>query len=311
MSDLEQKIDTLLAHQKRDWKLAHENYTSLTAVQTRSFEKDGRTTVLQFNPQRIRSSAAKIDPASLRERPCFFCGRPEVQESLVYNDSFELMLNPYPIFEDHLTLPLRRHEKQQIRTYYSDMLDLASDLPRYAVFYNGPKCGASAPDHMHFQAGPKNGFPVRRGWADFPKRLVRDNGPARLYVSDRCFPVTFFLVSEEKKEAEYLFDLLYRRMPVRPDDYEPMMNLLTWKEGKTWTTCIFPRRALRPSCYYAEGDANILISPATVEMSGLFVVPLEKDFKKVTYPDLAKIWEEVSITEEEKNELVRKIKTEA
>lgn len=311
MNDWEQKIDTLLARQKRDWKLAHENYTSLTTVQTRSFQEDGRIAVLQFNPERIRSSAAKIDPASLRERPCFFCGRPEVQESLMYNDSFELMLNPYPIFEDHLTIPLRRHEKQQIRPYYSDMLDLASDLTRYALFYNGPKCGASAPDHMHFQAAPKNGFPVRRGWGTLPKRLIRNSGRTKLYISERYFPVTFFLVSEEKEEAVHLFDLLYSRMPVRTNDYEPMMNLLTWKEEEAWITCIFPRKALRPSCYYAEGEANILISPATVEMSGLFVVPLEKDFQKVTYPALAKIWEEVSITEKEKNELVRKIKTEA
>ena len=117
-------------------------------------------------------------------------------------------------------------------------------------------------------------------------------------------------MSRDKGEAAAVFELLYDRMPVKPDDYEPMMNLLVWREDDIWITCIFPRRELRPSCYYAEGDANILISPATVEMAGLFVVPLEKDFKKVTFADLEKVWKEVSITEEEKNEIIRKIREE-
>ena len=121
----------------------------------------------------------------------------------------------------------------------------------------------------------------------------------------------FYPSVEDKGEAAAVFELLYDMMPMGPEDYEPMMNLLVWREDDVWITCIFPRRELRPSCYYAEGDANILISPATVEMAGLFVVPLEKDFKKVTFADLEKVWEEVSITEDEENELIRKIRDEA
>ena len=151
MNDLEREIEFLLIDQKQDWKLARENYGSLTNVQTRYFQDDYRTTILQFNPERIRSSAAKIDKASLLARPCFFCHRPEEQKGVMYNDAFEILVNPYPIFEDHLTVPLRWHEKQQIKPYYEDMLDIVSDLSDYALFYNGPKCGASAPDHMHLK----------------------------------------------------------------------------------------------------------------------------------------------------------------
>ncbi|MCD7851820.1 MAG: DUF4922 domain-containing protein [Parabacteroides sp.] len=308
MNDLEQQIELLLLSQKRDWKLAHDNYASLAYVQTRCFEGDSRLTILQFNPERIRSSAAKIDKASLEARPCFFCHRPEEQKSVVYNDAFEILVNPYPIFNDHLTVPLRRHEKQQIAPYYGDMLDLASDLPGYALFYNGPKCGASAPDHMHFQAGRRGGFPVIQSWAVASKAIVREGERTCLYALVDHLPTAFILVSDDKAEAEEVFTLLYDRMTVKPGDYEPMMNVLVWTEGDSLITCVFPRRELRPSCYYAEGDDNILISPATVEMSGLFVVPLEKDFRKVTYADLEQVWREVSLTEAEKNEIIRKIR---
>lgn len=311
MNGLEQQIETLLFEQKRDWRLAHDHYAALAHVQSRCFREEDRTTILQFNPERIRSSAAKIDPASLQARPCFFCHRPEEQRSVIYNDSFELMVNPYPIFESHLTIPLRWHERQQIRPYFRDMLDLAAELPSFALFYNGPKCGASAPDHMHFQAGIRSGFPVVQDWAKMPTEVLWRSLRTSLYVSSAGHsPVTFVLVSEDREEVAALFGLLYDRMELRPGEYEPMMNVLMWKQGDLWIVCLFPRRELRPSCYYAEGEANILISPATVEMSGLFVVPLEKDFEKVTYADLRKIWQEVSLTEEEKQLLIQHIQKE-
>jgi len=150
-----------------------------------------------------------------------------------------------------------------------------------------------------------------RNWPNFPKQVVWESERTGFYASVDLLPVCFILVSRDKGEAAAVFELLYDMMPMGPEDYEPMMNLLVWREDDVWITCIFPRRELRPSCYYAEGDANILISPATVEMAGLFVVPLEKDFKKVTFADLEKVWEEVSITEDEENELIRKIRDEA
>ena len=207
MNDLEREIEFLLIDQKQDWKLARENYGSLTNVQTRYFQDDYRTTILQFNPERIRSSAAKIDKASLLARPCFFCHRPEEQKGVTYNDAFEILVNPYPIFEDHLTVPLHWHEKQQIKPYYEDMLDIVSDLSDYALFYNGPKCGASAPDHMHFQAGKKEEFPVVRNWPNFPKQVVWESERTGFYASVDLLPVCFILVSRDKGEAAAVFEL--------------------------------------------------------------------------------------------------------
>lgn len=310
MNELQQQVEDLRMYQLSDWKLASDNYAALGQTQTRMFETNDFRIVLQYNPERIRSSAAKIDAASLQKRPCFFCNRPEEQQSILYRDSFRILVNPYPIFEKHFTIPALWHDKQQILPYYEDMLSLAADLSDYVIFYNGPKCGASAPDHMHFQAGKKEEFPVVRNWLNFSKGIVWESERTGFYASVDHLPVCFILVSRDKGEAAAVFELLYDRMPVKPDDYEPMMNLLVWREDDIWITCIFPRRELRPSCYYAEGDANILISPATVEMAGLFVVPLEKDFKKVTFADLEKVWKEVSITEEEKNEIIRKIREE-
>lgn len=307
MNKLIRQVDSLLFNQKQDWALARANYAALAHVQSRYFQ-DSSTTIVQFNPERIRSSAAKIDKASLQARPCFFCHRPEEQEGVKYNDSFEILVNPYPIFEDHLTIPLLRHEKQQILLFFEDMLCLASDLPDFFIFYNGPRCGASAPDHMHFQAGRKGELPIMENWKQAQKGIVWQGSHSVLYALKDFQPSTFVLASSDPYEAVEAFDLLYAQLQIKADDYEPMMNIVAWMEEEVWHICLFPRRELRPSCFYAEGEANMLISPATVEMSGLFVVPLEKDFKKVTHADLENIWKEVSITEEEKNEIIRKIR---
>ena len=195
--------------------------------------------------------------------------------------------------------------KKQIKPYYEGYAGHRFCLSDYALFYNGPKCGASAPDHMHFQAGKKEEFPVVRNWPNFPKQVVWESERTGFYASVDLLPVCFILVSRDKGEAAAVFELLYDMMPMGPDDYEPMMNLLVWREDDVWITCIFPG-GIASILLLCRGDANILISPATVEMAGLFVVPLEKDFKKVTFADLEKVWEEVSIRRMRENELIRK-----
>ena len=309
------EANRLIEEQLAEWPMAKGNFEALGGVRVKDLDVDGMHIKVQFNPARIVSSSAKVDAKSLKERKCFLCGanRPEVQRGIEWgpDGKYIVLINPFPIFPRHLTIPDQSHTDQLILGRIEDMMDLSADLDEYTVFYNGPKCGASAPDHMHFQAGKKEGFPVVRNWLNFSKQVAWESERTGFYVSVDRLPVCFILVSRDKGEAAAVFELLYDVMPVKPDDYEPMMNLLVWREDDVWITCIFPRRELRPSCYYAEGDANILISPATVEMAGLFVVPLEKDFKKVTFADLEKVWKEVSITEEEKNELIRKIREEA
>ena len=187
------------------------------------------------------------------------------------------------------------------------MLWLAHDLQDYAVFYNGPKCGASAPDHMHFQAMELGNLPIEMNYKKASKGIVWEGRNTVLYVLYDFMASAFLLISSDLREADYAFKQLYAQLEIKEGDSEPMMNVVTWKDEDNWISCIFPRKELRPSCFYAEGDANILISPATVEMAGLFITPLEKDFDKVTSEDLETILREVSISEEEKNEIVRKM----
>ncbi|MDR0540860.1 MAG: DUF4922 domain-containing protein, partial [Dysgonamonadaceae bacterium] len=228
----------------------------------------------QFNPARIISSAAKVDTKSISERKCFLCAdnRPPEQKSVPFKGQYSILINPYPIFPRHLTIPALEHTPQLIASRFGDMLDLAQQLDDYIVFYNGPKCGASAPDHFHFQAGNKGFLPIE---------------------SDRNWENVIRIESENKQEILDLFQQIYDSLPLQPDDTEPMMNILTWYENGKWITCLFPRKKHRPACYYAEGDANLLISPASVDMGGVFITSLEKDFEKITAEDIARILDEV------------------
>lgn len=307
MNDLELQVKKLLDNQLHTWQVVQDNYAALDFVQIRRIECLGREVLLQFNPKRIRSSAAKVDKASLEARPCFFCYRPKEQENVIYNSDFEILVNPYPIFQEHLTIPLLRHERQQVKPYIGTMLDLAKSLPSFAIFYNGPKCGASAPDHMHFQAGTREGFPVIQNWVREENKLIWEKNGVNLYMNSYISPTTLFLVSKDREGVLELFERLYDLLEIKQEEYEPRINLLTWVNHGEWIICLFPRESSRPSCYYAEENDKILISPATVEMSGLFITPLESDFLKVTAKDLQKIWQEVSVEKDKIESLICKI----
>lgn len=306
MGEVNDKIEDLFSNQLRDWALAKANYDALAKVKTRTLFIGEFPVVVQYNPERIRSSAAKTDAATLRERPCFFCTSPEEQESMEYNDAFEIRVNPYPIDGRHLTLPLKWHERQQILPYYEDMLDMAFNMPEYVIFYNGPKCGASAPDHMHFQAISKGNLPIEENYKRAQKRMVWQGDYTTLYALHHFIASVFVLASSHPRAILAAFNRLYDRLEIKEGEYEPMVNIVTWKENDVLVTCLFPRKELRPSCFYAEGEGNILISPATVEMAGLFITPREKDFEKVTASDLETILKEVSLPEEAMNEVIRK-----
>lgn len=310
MTELEERVGSFLQAQLENWKLAGDNHAALSNVQTRMIEVDGLHRFVQFNPERIRSSAASTDVAVLQARPCFFCNRLEGQESIPFNQYFDILVNPYPIFESHLTIPLIQHESQQIFRYIEDMLLLAASLPDYFVFYNGPRCGASAPDHMHFQAARQGGLPFIEHCRSYklPLSAIHTGQSTTFYRFHTCSPSGFLIASSLLDEAVAAFELVYSELEIKPGDYEPMMNILVWMEDNgIWNICMFPRRELRPSCFYAEGDGNLLISPATVEMAGMFITPREKDFLKVTAEDLKTILSEVSLTEEEMDRVTRNI----
>lgn len=311
MNTINQQAKELIGEHLTCWELARVNYAALEKVQTRVLEVNGYPVILQFNPERIRSSAAKIDKQSLAARPCFLCEahRPGNQRWIDFGEEYQILVNPFPIFREHLTIPVRAHQEQCISTRYKDMLLLAEALTDFIVFYNGPRCGASAPDHMHFQAGSKGLLPIETNRRRAKREIVLSSGRATLYALRDFLQPMFVIESGNQEDAIYLFNHLYTLPAIGPDECEPMMNVLTWTEHGQWITCIYPRKKLHPSCYYAEGDANLLISPATVEMAGVFITPLEKDFRKVTAADLQQIIKETCLSEKEIDQLIRKSKS--
>jgi len=300
----------LLARQLNNWDQARSNYEALGKVEVKEFTINGFTLRVQFNPGRIQSSAAKVDAKSISERKCFLCPQnlPAAQEGIPFGDKYQLLVNPFPIFPQHFTIPSYEHVDQLIIDRYGDMFDLAKALDEYVIFYNGPKCGASAPDHAHFQAGNKDFLTIEKDLYKIEKELLLKVEEAILYASKDYLCNFFIIRSSSKEKALLLFKEIYNLLEVKAEESEPMMNILTWYEGDVWNSCIFPREKHRPDCYFAEGEKNILISPASVDLGGVFITPLEKDFIKITDKDLLTILKEVCISDSKMNSIINKIK---
>lgn len=300
----------LLSQQRETWPLLQNGYAGLANVETRTFEFDGYVVKVQFNPGRITSSSAKVDDRSIRERKCFLClpHLPPEQRGVAFGDSYVLLCNPFPIFPEHFTIPHRDHVQQRIEGSFGALLDLAQAMgDRYTLFYNGPRCGASAPDHLHFQAGLKGFMPID---AEYPGIIGR-YGQVVLGAQDlRCIAVEGyqrrFIALESRSRAvlqEVFTGLLARLKLVTSETEEPMLNILaSYEDG--WRVLVFPRARHRPSFFFAEGDEKLLISPAAVDLGGVCITPLEKDFHKVTREHLMTMFEEVMLGKAEFHEVV-------
>ena len=301
-------VNELLAEQLTSWDTARTNYEALQEVESKVLDVDGYTFRVQFNPARIRSSAAKVDPKSIQERKCFLCkdNLPAAQKGLKFGEGYTVLVNPFPIFPQHLTIPAVEHKDQLIRNRFVHMLELAERLSGFVLFYNGPKCGASAPDHAHFQAGNKGFLPLESEWRSAAGEVFYSKEGTALYALKEYPAPMLVLTSDSMEKAAGLFDQIYTLLD-KGVEVEPMMNLLAWYEDGQWVVCIIPRTLHRPACYFAEGEENLLISPASVDLGGVFITPLEKDFEKITSQDIRNILQEVCLTESGLNELVNEL----
>jgi len=297
MNSISTEIKQLLASQKEEWELAGKNFAGLEQVQVREFAYDGFTIKVQFNPGRIVSSAAKVDKKSIEERPCFLCeaNRPKEQRGITIGD-FCVLVNPFPIFPEHFTIPSFEHTPQLINGNFESMLNLSEKMEGFTLFYNGPKCGASAPDHFHFQAGNRGFMPLDNEIEVLKEKYgkkAEKKHPELWSVKDglRNFLV---LESDDKETLVSEFDVVYKTIEeLVIAEEEPMMNILaSFSKGK-WRVLIFPRALHRPSQYFEEGEKNILLSPASVDMGGVFITPLEKDFIKIQKEDIESIFRQV------------------
>ena len=296
----------LLEQQQRDWNQLREGYDSLKAVQTKFFEFDGFRISVQFNPRRIISSSANVDADSIKKRKCFLCidNLPGGQRGFLYDQEYIVLANPHPIFPEHFTIANVNHFPQRISDIFCVLLSLSRSMSNYfTVFYNGPSCGASAPDHLHFQAGNKNFMPIDEDYPQLKKQygeiLSEEPGFAVTAVDDG---LRKFIVFEGDMEEVfiYTFGLFFEAYSLlQMYEYEPMMNILSsYKRGKGWRVIIFLREKHRPSHYYSAGDNNILLSPAAVDLGGVCITPREIDFVKITKDHLVEILNEVSVGEE-------------
>lgn len=291
--------------------MAADNFKALQGVKVKDLDVDGMTIKVQFNPARIVSSSAKVDAKSLKERKCFLCGanRPAVQTGVEWgkDGKYIILINPFPIFPRHLTIPNQEHVEQLIVDRIEDMMDLAKQLDEYTVFYNGPKCGASAPDHMHFQAGNSDFLTIGEALEGAELKSLATDGDATLALVD-TLPLNVFVIDAADHAAgARLFRRLYDALPKREDETEPMMNVLCYATPAGERLVVIPRKRHRPSFYGMDTDEQMLVSPASVDMGGVFITPLEKDFERMDADVIRRVFDELCLNNDEINEVASKI----
>jgi hypothetical protein len=276
--DLQTKIRHLFSAQQKDWEQLRDGILQLDNLREKEFTWGSDYRVkLQFNPARMVSTAASISKEAIEKRPCFLCeaNRPARQQGVLFMEKYIILCNPFPILRNHLTIPLHSHVPQRIRKKTGDMLALAELLPDYMVFYNGAKCGASAPDHFHLQAGLKQ-----------PLLLQGDN------ELRSCLRIE----SENRNEVQDIFEDVYQYLlHFQPEEEEPMMNVIAFTENNKYVLHIFPRKAHRPGHYYENGEKQLLVSPGALDMAGLMICVREEDFEKIGKQDIEDIYSQVSM----------------
>lgn len=296
-------------NQLATWPETSARYADLARVEVRDF---GAVSA-QYNPARMVSTGAKVDKKTLAQRPCFLCKdhRPEIQQEWAFGEDFDVLVNPFPILPTHFTIAARRHRPQTILDTYATLYELADHFEGTLFFYNGPKCGASAPDHLHFQGGDGSVVPLCRDWRGWRERLrevARLDADNRLCtIEDYPFP-TLVLISNDKTLAQTLFRRAYAALSCHPDDTEPMLNVLAWRQEERVVTILLPREKHRPACYTASCEADrMLISPGALDMAGLVITPRKGDFDRLTASLLVKTVGEVALAQEDFAKVLRRL----
>ena len=306
-------ISRFFNRQLEMWEDARHRFRDLKHVEVRQLSDQLK---VQFNPARIVSTGAKIDKHTLGERPCFLCerNRPKEQMTKQIDDHFQLLVNPFPILPVHFTIPATKHQPQSIYRHYGEMHRLLSLHSELMVFYNGPKCGASAPDHLHFQAGTSGVLPLQTNWQRLSRSLtdvISLNDDEKISVLRDFLVSAFVIISKSEDSDEELFHRLYRSMPMRGDESEPMMNIIAWRKGDEFISVVIPREKHRPDAYFAEGEAQMMVSPGALDMAGLIITPREEDFNKINLDKATALLRECGISAEKMEAIVSNLKASA
>ncbi len=291
--------------QKEQWPMLNAGFKSLDTVKSKSFQFDGYKIKAQFNAGRMTSTSAKVDPKSISERKCFLCveNLPAEQKGILYNDNYIILCNPFPIFPTHFTLTNKEHTPQRILDTFSDMLGLSKDLSKhYSVIYNGPRCGASAPDHLHFQAGNKFFMPIDDEFHQIKNeygKVIYEDDDLSFYAIDDGVRKFVSIESLDKELVINTFNKFYKNYSeLMNEEQEPMINLVSFYEKEYgWRVIIFLRAKHRPTVFFAEDESKMLVSPAAIDLGGVCVFPREEDFNRITKEMIADIFKEVFVDE--------------
>ncbi len=309
-----QVLNRFAEEQKLDWPMAAANYAGLDKAEEKQFDFGSFVIKAQFNPERIRSSTAKIDSQSIATRKCFLCMQnlPAEQKAISCGGDFQILVNPFPIFHSHFTIVSAIHTNQLFVPNIGEMLRITRLMEGFTLFYNGPECGASAPDHLHFQAGENGFMPI-----DSEYEKIKDTG--ELLFNGGSTTIRAFenylrkMISIEtaslEKGAEITWFFTEKFHQLQPEKSEPMLNVICSFENGKWIIHLFPRKLHRPPQFFAEGDEQILISPASVDFGGVFILPRKVDFDKITAADIADIFSQVTVDDVLFGELKKEIKT--
>jgi len=309
--NLQERADALIKDQLSSWPLLGANWEKLDEAQIKQFEFDGYAIRVQCNPKRIVSSAARVDKVSIQKRQCFLCSenRPPEEKEVWAGDDYEILCNPFPIFRAHYTIAKAAHTPQVIEAEFGRFLQLSRELPDLALFYNAPNCGASAPDHMHFQAGNRGFMPIEEEISSlkdqYGQMLLDESGLKVMALADglRRF---YVMESDSIEQLEKFGTEAFRFLSELQNGGEPMINMLSYyRDG--WQVLLFPRGRHRPWQYFEEGEKNILLSPASVDMGGTLITPLEKDFQKISKEDIEDIFSQVTFPAEHFEQMNRLI----
>ena len=301
------RLQRFFNRQLEIWEVPNLNYQQLSHVKTKQLGD----IEAQFNPARIVSTGANIDKKAIAERPCFLCNanRDNRQMSKILECGLELLINPFPILPMHFTLPTRRHQPQSVATLFPKIYSLLDDYADIMVFYNGPRCGASAPDHAHLQGGTSGLLPIQKCW----QRLCRSlktvysccEGEQISLITEYVVPA-FVIQSKSAKCEAQLFDKLYKALD-KEAGAEAMLNIVAWRQEDNHITVVFHRRKHRPDCYYAEGAEQLLASPGALDMAGLMILPRKDDFETITQERAEAVLREVAITSEQAAEICQRL----
>lgn len=303
-------IRAFFTHQLDTWDEIRQRYEALKHV---GLKQLGHRQ-LQYNPARMVSTGAQIDRQTIAQRACFLCekNRPEEQLTIDLGDDFELMVNPFPVLPMHFTIVRKTHVSQTILENYTEIHRLLELFPELFVFYNGPMSGASAPDHMHFQAGIGQELPLMTVLRKLEKEqqvLIKQGNGSSLSMFNSVSFNAFVIKSKAQETEMTLFKQLYAAMPVREGEKEPRMNIVAWRDGSEDVIVVLPRDNHRPACYFEEGDRRMVISPGALDMAGLIITPREEDFNRMSEDKLISILKEVSIKEKDMKNIKEKLTT--